>query len=189
MSGPDRRWWRRNWWGVAAVAPLLAAALVVGPDDSFDTLRNEHTGEVVRPGEDGWVDYGTARLRLAGFGPAELFRDEGEPFVVPGLAAWQVTLEIDPQGDPSALLGCTLELEDGAGRRFMDGPAALGSANDANGDGIYANGCSLPYDAPEDGSEPFETTAYFLLPESIPPVALRISHYTQDPDYVRVDVG
>jgi hypothetical protein len=188
-GGPGRRWWRRNWWGLAAVGPLLAAALVVGPDHSLDILRDEHTGEVIRPGGDGWVDFAGARLRLAGFGPAELFDDEGAPFRAPGLAGWQATLVIDPQGDPNVLLGCTLELADADGRRYPDGPAALGSAHDANGDGVYVNGCALPYDAPEDGSVPFETIAYFLLPESIAPVSLRVSHYTVEPDYVRLDVG
>jgi len=188
-SSADRPWWRRNWWGLAAVGPLLAAALVVGPDDSFQVLRDEHTEEIVRPGADGWVSYGDVRLRLAEFGPAELFDDDGEPFRIPGLAAWQVTLVIEPSGDPDALLGCGLELEDAAGRRYQDGPGALGSALDASGSGVYASGCTLPYDAPEDGDAPFETVAYFLLPESNEPVTLRVSHYMQQQTYVRFDVG
>lgn len=187
--GTGQRWWRRNWWGLAAVGPLLAATLVVGPDDSWQILRDEHTQQVARPGEDGWVSYAGVRLRLGEFGPAELFDGEGEPFELPGLAGWQATLVIEPAGDPDALLGCELALEDAAGRRYQDGPAALGSAHDANGDGVYSSSCSLPYDAPQDGSQPFETTAYFLLPESLAPVALRVSHHTQDPDYARLDVG
>ncbi|HEY8472039.1 MAG TPA: hypothetical protein VIL37_05320 [Natronosporangium sp.] len=189
MSGATgRRWWRRNWWGLAAIAPLLAAAFLVSPDDSFQMLRDEHTERVVSPGADGWASYGPGRLRLAGFGPAELFDSAGEPFQRPGLTAYQATLVVDAPGDGQALLGCAIELEDVDGRRYPDAPAALGSARNAAGDGVYTSNCSLPYDA-EEGQTTFETTAYFLLPSSGQPAALRVSHYEQAPAYVRFELG
>jgi hypothetical protein len=173
---------------VAAVGPLLAAALVFSPANSYQVLRDEHTEQVVRAGPDGWVSFGGARLRMTGFGPAELFDDEQQPFEVPGLTAYQVTLTVETGEDPEALYGCHLELEDPAGRRYPDSPQVLGSANDADGSGLYAADCSRPFDE-EDQTAPFETVGYFLLPESTEPVALRVSHYAQDPAYVRVDVG
>jgi hypothetical protein len=187
-EGAGGVWWRRNRWALIAVVPLLVGMVYFSPDDSFQVLRDEHTEEVVRPGGDGWVSYGDARLRLAEFGPAELWDDEGRPFQVPGLTAWQATLTVETGADPNALLGCGLELEDVAGRRYLDAPQALASASDATGSGLYSADCTRPFE--EEGQEgPFETVGYFLLPESTEPVALRVTHSTQEPAYVRLDLG
>jgi hypothetical protein len=190
MSGATgKRWWRRNWWGITAVVPLLVAVVVVSPSGAYEALRDQYAEEeVVRPGGDGWASYGGVRLRLTGFGPAELWDDEEQPFRVPGLTAWQATLTMEIGDDPEALLGCKLELEDTAGQRYMDAPQVLGSANDADGSGLYAANCTRPYDE-EDENGPFEMVGYFLLPESTEPVALRVSHHTQDAAYVRLEVG
>jgi hypothetical protein len=192
MSEPSGSpWWRRNRWGIVAVVPLVAAAMWFSPDDSFQTLRDEHLEEVVRPGDDGWASYGGGRFRLTGFGRAELSADDGQPFRVRGLTAWQATITIEAGADPEALVGCRIELEDAAGRRYLDAPQALGSASAPGGGGLYAADCTPPLD--ESGENPlpgpFETVAYFLLPESIDPVALRISQYVQTSAYVRIDVG
>jgi hypothetical protein len=190
-SPPGSPWWRRNRWGIAAVVPLLAAAMWFSPDDSFRTLRDEHLEEVVAPGDDGWASYRGARLRLTGFGPAELSDEDGQPFRVPGLTAWQSTITIEAGADPEALSGCRIELEDAAGRRYLESPQALGSASGPGGGGLYAADCVAPLD--ESGDHhlpgPFEVVGYFLLPESIDPVALRISQYVRTSDYVRLDVG
>jgi hypothetical protein len=183
-------WWRRNWWGLAAVVPLLAGVVWISPNDSFQVLRDERTEEIIRPAADGWAAYGEVRLRFAGFGPAELFDDEQQPFEVPGLAAWQATLTVEVGDDPDAFLGCRLELEDAAGRRYLDAPQVIGSAHDAAGSLLYSADCTRPFEEEEAGQTgPFETLAYFLLPESTDPVALRVSHYAQEPAYVRFDVG
>jgi hypothetical protein len=189
-----RRWSRRNWWGLAAILPLLVAVVVFAPDYAFQTLREQNTEQVVRPGGDGWASYGGARLRLAGFGRAELVDGDGEPFSVPGgLTAWRVTVGVDlGGGDLEALIGCDFELEDTAGRRYSESPQALAAAYELSPDGFVEgldlSSCTPPYDA-EDETAPFETVGYFLLPESTEPVALRVSQFEQVPAYVRLDVG
>lgn len=185
---PGSRWWRRNWWGLVAAVPLMAVLVLVSPDQSLDRLRNAHTEEVVRPDANGWVSYGGARLRLTGFGPADLRDGDGLPLSTPGLRAWQVTLTVQADTDPSALPGCTIELEDPAGLRYREGPQALAAAYDTAGSGLYAASCSPPYDQPNQAA-PFEVVGYFLLPEDTAPVALRVSNFVQEPAYVRIGVG
>lgn len=190
MTGATGRpWLRRNWWGLAAVAPLLAAAVYLSPDRSFDILRDELTARAVPVDADGWVSYGEVRMRVAEFGPAELFDDDQRPFEVPGLAAWQVRLTIEPGEERDALYGCEVVLEDAAGRQYLDGPEAIGSAHDATGDGVDGATCAPPYDEQEGSTGPFETVGYFMLPESIPPVAVRVTHNLEEPAYVRLEVG
>lgn len=187
-----KRWLRRNWWGLAAVVPILAAVLVISPDDSFQVLRKEHTEEQVRPDGDGWASYGGARLRLVGFGQAELVDGDGQPFEIPGgLTAWRVTVGVDTGGDPEVLLGCEFELEDATGRRYGESPQALAAAYEIGPDGaegLELADCAPPYDA-EDETAPFETVGYYLLPATAEPAVLRVTQFENEPAYVRLDVG
>jgi hypothetical protein len=188
-----KRWLRRNWWGLAAVAPLLAVALWFSPDDSFQALRNEHVEQVVRPGPDGWASYGGARLRVVGMEQVEFRNGDGEPFEIPGgLTAWRVTVGVDTGGDPEALLGCEFELEDAGGRRYSESPESLAAAYELTPDGFVEGldraDCAPPYDA-EDETAPFETAGHYLLPVLAEPVALRVTQFEERPAYVRLDVG
>jgi hypothetical protein len=183
------RWWRRNWWGLLALAPVLVAIVLLSPDEPYQTWWKAEPREPVHTRADGWVSYAGARLRLAQLAPAQLLDAAGEPFPVPeGLRAWQATVTIEPGADPEALAGCELRLEDGDGRLFGSGPSELDEAELADGDLFFADSCYPPEDD-EAGGGGFETVAVFLLPAAADPAALRVSVLAQLPVYARLEVG
>lgn len=185
-DGRERGWWRRNWWGLAGVLPILAAAVLLSPNESYDRLRDARP-QAVTPDPQGWVDYRGARLRLAEFGPAELRDSLGGPFPLPAeVRPWQAIIRLERLPEPDTLSGCEIELEDAAGRRFGSAPSELAAAYGPDGSGLPLLSCVSFDEATELG--PFDVVASFLLPASARPVALRLTHFLQVPEYVRLPV-
>ncbi|MPZ26883.1 MAG: hypothetical protein GEV12_10805 [Micromonosporaceae bacterium] len=181
-----RGWWRRNWWGLLALVPVLVTAVALSPNDAYEVWRTAQPREAVGPDRDGWISYGGTRLRLAAVVPADLRDpDTEEPYQLPpGLQAWQATVTFGRLADPdNSLLGCAFLLEDEAGRRFGDHPTELGGAELAGGS-IGPTICRP--DEPEDDT--FEAIALFLLPESTRPAALLLTASDQLPAYARFEL-
>lgn len=176
---PARGWWRRNLWGLLALVPLFALAVAPAAKDGWDLYNRIEAHEAVTAGADGWVTYSGARMRLVELAPATGLKNYREqPFTPPkGVRVWRATLAFETP-DPKALSACGIELEDRAGRRYSDAPDELSGAAD------------LPYPscAPEDENtpSPYQTFAYFALPESATPAAIRIIRGTELPRYAHL---
>lgn len=182
------RWWRRNWWGLLAVVPVLALLVWLSPDHSYEQWRDAEPREEVRPGADGWVSYGGARLRLEQVGSARVEDSLGAPYPVPdGVRAWGATVTIGVTGDdPEALLGCELRLEDEQGRLFGSQPQELLGAY-LDGEPVDGTLCTPSLE--QEGQEQFQVRALFALPENVEPAALRVTQFEALPAYVRFDTG
>lgn len=184
-AAAGRGWWRRNWWGLLALLPVLVAAVALSPNDSYEVWRTAEPREAIGPGQDGWVDYGGTPLRLDTVAPADMRDDTGEPYPLPGLRAWQARVTFGRIADlDNSLSGCAFLLEDEAGRRFGDHPTELGEAELA-GEGFTSPTICQP-DEPED--ESFQEIALFLLPASARPAALLLTASDQLPAYVRFEL-
>lgn len=191
-----RGWWRRNWWGLVAVAPMLVAAFLLSPTDSYDWWRAAELRDPVAAGPDEWVSYGGTRIRLAALEPADL-RDRAnpeEPFALPpGLRAWRATVSFGRLEDPDFdLLSCKLLLEDRAGRRFAEGPTEVQDARiGPDGPAVPAFGsqCRPGVDGPDPGAADYDVTVVFVLPASAEPAALLVTVTGELPTYVRFGVG
>lgn len=183
-------WWRRNWWALVAVLPVLVVAVWLSPSDSYERWRTAQPRQALAPDADGWVDYGGSGLRLVGWGEADLRDFGGDPYVLPpGVRAWQATVEFRQLADPDeSLLGCDFQLEDEDGRLFGDGPSELSGARLGPG-GETHYGASCRPDDDEVTAATFQTWALFLLPISAEPVALRVAADDQLPAYVRFSLG
>lgn len=185
------RWWRRNWWALAAVLPLLLAVVLVGPDDPYRRWQTAQPREAVAPGPDGWVDYAGIRLRLIRLTPTDLREPVlGDPYPMPdGVTAWLALVSFTAPADPDELIGCEFELEDASGRRFGASPSILEGAEPADGTPRSpAAGCS-PSTARETPDGGYLTALLFALPAPASPVALRLTSFEELPRYVRWEVS
>jgi hypothetical protein len=197
MSGPPpgtgratttKGWWRRNLWGLIALLPVIALALGPSVKEGLDLYNRVDAHEAVLPGSDGWVSYSGVRMRLVGFAPAtDLQTYDGEPWQPPAnTKVWRATVAIDAGAkwatDKYAVAGCNLKLEDTEGRQFTANPAEMSGSNPSR----RVASCS-PED--DDTPTPWEVEAYFLLPESAQPAALRIIRGTDLPRYARFPVS
>ncbi|MEJ3748338.1 hypothetical protein WEI85_34270 [Actinomycetes bacterium KLBMP 9797] len=176
---PERGWWRRNLWGLIALVPLFALAIAPAAKDGWDLYNRVEAHEAVPAGADGWVTYAGARIRLVELAPATGLQNYREqPFTPPkGVRVWRATLAFETS-DPQGMVSCGIELEDRAGRRYSDAPNELSGAADLG----FSN-C-----APEDDNtpSPYQTFAYFALPESATPAAIRITRPTGMPRYAHL---
>jgi hypothetical protein len=176
---PARRgpgWWRRNWWALLVVLPLVV--LTIGPDlpDLYAKWQGVEPTERIRATSDGWVPFGGGRLRLVSLERARDLKDHtGKPFPLPGsVQIWQATLELDAR-DGVPLSGCTIVLEDVRGRTFTANPREL-----INADLDYAS-CQRPYKVPK--TAPFTTVASFLTP-GVAPAGVQVTLPSELPRYV-----
>jgi hypothetical protein len=126
-------------------------------------------------------------MRLVELAPATGLADfGGHPVALPaGARAWRARIAFDtPQ--PDALAGCRLTLEDAAGRTFEAGPAELQRARIPFASCVADRAAGT---APAPGNQAFETVAHFVLPESAPPAAVRVTVATKLPRYARLIAG
>ncbi|MEJ3745251.1 hypothetical protein WEI85_18405 [Actinomycetes bacterium KLBMP 9797] len=179
VAPPARGWWRRNLWGLIALVPVFALAIAPAAKDGWDLYNRIEAHEAVPAGADGWVTYAGARIRLVELAPATGLQNYREqPFTPPkGVRVWRATLAFETS-DPQGMVSCGIELEDRAGRRYSDAPNELSGAADLG----FSN-C-----APEDDNtpSPYQTFAYFALPESATPAAIRITRPTGLPRYAHL---
>jgi hypothetical protein len=175
-----RGWWRRNWWGLLALLPVLALAVGADAKDLRDRLREDPidpTVPIVTP-LGTWVGYGGGDLRMVALQEVTgLTGYGGEPFPLPaGVRAWRATLEFR---DPAEKLGgCQVFLLDRADRRFEPDPAELRGAKKSFGS------CSPEFDAAP--APTFRREFYFVLPSGARPAAVGLALATEHPDYVRL---
>jgi hypothetical protein len=150
-------WWRRNWWALPLLLPLLAAA--VGHDiiDGYDKWHKLLPTESVTGPSGQWVSFGGGRLRLQSVNEIHDLKDyEGKPFPLPSnVDVWQATIEIDAPDD-AALLGCQIALQDSAGDTYGENPEELSGAD------INDFGCTRPTGAPTTGT--YTVVASFVTP-------------------------
>lgn len=185
----SRGWWRRNWWGLAAVLPVLVVAVALSPNEAYQSWHSAQPREPVGPDRDGWVHFAGTRLRLVALQPADLRESfTGEPYPVPpGLRVWQAVVTFGQLTDPDhQLLLCDFLLEDAAGRRYSDDPSELDSVELPDGSSYYPSLCRPDEEEAAAGS--FDAVALFLLPVSAEPAALLLTATDQLPSYVRIPV-
>ncbi len=178
-AGPRRPgWWRRNWWGLLVIVPLLVAAIGPGLADAYDAWFPTAPTEPISGPNGQWVSYGGGKVRLVALQrPTALRTYAGQAVTLPAtVQVWQATLEVDADAD-APLGGCALYLEDRQGRTFSANPDELSNVDVERG-----YGCSRPYDAPKTG--PFTVVASFLV--SSTPEALRVTLSGELPRYVRL---
>jgi len=175
-------WWRRNRWGLAALIPALVAASAVDVGDAYHRLWKSQPRRPVTPSADGWVSFAGGRVRLGELAPATDLGDrDGGSFAAPaGVRVWRAEIVFDT-GARDAFDGCRLLLEDAAGRTFDAGPAELRGARIP-----YASCVAPRTPPPAAGSTTFQTMAYFALPASARPVAVRLMLLKQLPAYARL---
>lgn len=180
-SGRQPGWWRRNRWGLVALLPALALALGPSLKEGYEQYSRTEPRRPVVAGADGWVAFSGARIRLVEVVEETTVPGYGNrPFQLPkGVRAWRVTLAFETT-DPEALAGCQPQLEDQAGRIFTARPAELSGAR------MPVVRCT-PSD--EAAGSTYQTVAYFALPRSATPAAVRIIRLTELPSYARLPVG
>lgn len=168
-------------WGLIALVPVFALAVAPAAKEGWDLYNRVEVHEAVTAGADGWVNYAGARIRLVELAPATGLKNYREqPFTPPkAVRVWRATLTFETP-DPKAMGVCAIEVEDREGRRYSDRPDELSGAAD------------LPYPtcAPEEENtpSPYQVVAYFALPESATPAAVRVSRNTERPRYARLPV-
>ncbi|WP_203865271.1 hypothetical protein [Plantactinospora endophytica] len=159
--------------------PVMALALAPGVRDGYQQYSRAEDRQPVTAGADGWVSFSGARIRLVEVVETTVPGYGNRPFTLPpGVRAWRATLAIELSG-PEALLGCRPQLEDRDGRLFSADPAELFNAR------VPRTGCR-----PDDETQrSFEAVAYFVLPRSATPVALRITQASAMPRYAQFPIG
>jgi hypothetical protein len=184
-------WWRRNRWGLAALLPALAVALGPGVRDGYRHHRDAQASAPIGagPGDDGWVVFAGAHMRLAELTPAGELRDyRGRRYTPPGsLRVWRAEIVFDGAARDRLAI-CRLLLEDAEGRTFDAGPAEL------RGLRIPLPGCT-PQPSGADTRTPranpaeYATMAYFVMPAAARPVAVRVMLSSLFPAYARLTGG
>lgn len=174
-------WWRRNRWGLLVLVPVLALALGPSVKDGYELYSRMDDHEPVSAGADGWVAFSGARIRLAELVEATNIPAYGsKPFQLPeGVRAWRATMTFEAS-NPKAVSSCKIELEDRDGRVFTANPVELSAAR------VPYAGCTPDDDAKKSS---FQAVAYFVLPQSAKPAAVRITRATETPRYARLTAG
>ncbi|MFC7484922.1 hypothetical protein ACFQX7_39555 [Luedemannella flava] len=172
-TGPG--WWRRNWWGLLVIVPLLVTAL--GPElpELYRKWHNTKPNERVHVAGGQWASFGGGRIRLISLKRAPaLTTYEGRPYTPPvTMQIWQATVEVDVTEDAD-LEGCDFSVADARGRVFSASPQEL------NGVDVDRASCLRLFDAPKTG--PFTVVATFAT--SALPQGLRVTVGTELPRYL-----
>ena len=171
-----RGWWRRNWWALLVIVPLVG--LTIGPDipDWRTMWKGTDPTEPVTAASGQWLDFGGGRLRLRTLRPVRaLTTYDGHPFTLPAtLQVWQATIEVDVPNDDVPLGSCEILLADSRGRTYDANPSELRGAD------LDPPSCLRPYEGPKTG--PFTTVATFVTPGA-PPEGVRVTVVSEAPRY------
>jgi hypothetical protein len=173
-----RDWLNRNRWGLIALAPALAAIVVLSAPAAQST-RTARPEVAVPADADGWYHLAEARMRLSTLEHAVGLRTEsGRPFTTaPHVVIWRAMIDFDAAND--ALIGdCHVSLEDDLGRTYDTDP----DVELAGSVGGTSRGC-LRLD---DSDTRYTNAEFFALPESAQPVAVRVVVDGYQPMYVRL---
>jgi hypothetical protein len=177
-------WWRRNRWGLVALVPALAAMLALSAEDLYYGVYARQPRQPVPANGDGRYELRGTQIRLVGLDPAaDLKRYNGSGFVAPvNVTIWRARIEFSTPGE-TELGGCTITLEDSAGRIFNDDPRDLltGAAD------VVSHGCSADFNVPDPSR--YVNAIYFALPRDARPVAVRINDVRSLPRYIRLSPG
>jgi hypothetical protein len=174
------QWWRRNRWGLVALVPALALAFYAPVHDFYQRYWFDKPRQPLSAASGGWVDYAGARMRLVDLRDVthEVTDYDDKPFPLPaGVRIWRATLEFIA-ADSEKILGCRLAMESAAGSTFDANPNELSGA-DVRYAGCAPSGLGTP--PPQ-----YQTVAYFVLPSSARPVAVRVTLETLLPGYARL---
>jgi hypothetical protein len=163
------------------LVPLLVLLLVVRWQTIYWYAWQSQPRLPVNAAEQQWVTFSGAEMRLVKFEQAtDLLGSGNKPLVLPaGLMAWRAVIEFDAP-DQDAILGCAISLEDSQNRLYGTSPSELALVR-----GQSVVSCSKLSD--EDSSE-YATTALFVTPTGVDPVAVQIRWELQLPRYVRFDI-
>jgi hypothetical protein len=169
-------WLRRNRWGLVALVPVLAATVSLQWGDVYDRYWRNEPRRPITAGDDGWVAFAGARMRLTDLAPgSDLEAFGGGPFQPPpGTALWRAKISFDAP-KPDDLGGCAIVLADAAGRTYEANPPELSSTR--------AGFASCTPSFSEEGKTKYESTAYFVTPSATRPAGVRVTLRTQYPRY------
>lgn len=181
-KGRPKSWWRRNLWGLVAVLPLLAFAVVLRWDDIYWRYWRSQAHVPLVAAQQQWVGFSGAEMRLVEFGPATgLVASGGKPFEPPaGVKAWRAVIEFKVP-DQERLAGCSISLEDTRARTYSMAPNELSRAR-----GLGFETCTASGDA---DSTNYRSTVYFVMPSDAEPAAVRIIRATEFPNFARLSIG
>jgi hypothetical protein len=178
------RWLKRNAWALPVAVAVLALASFNDVQDWLDGYRTSNPVSPVSPGADGWVRYGTARVRLIRIEQVEPVDYGKAPLALPpGTTAWRAELEFDlPTAD--ALNGCQVRLRSGSGWVYTNNPTELSGAKDKDYVVCGPSGA-------DSGSFPRGHRGFgmFLMPATEQPRAVEITRATLLPRYAELPRG
>jgi hypothetical protein len=174
-------WWRRNRWGLIALVPALLATLALSAENLYYRVYAQQPRTPIPANANGSYELRATQIRLVDLGPAtDLKQYDGSAFVAPpSVTIWRARIEFTAP-TKTEIGGCTITLEDSAGRIFDDDPTdLLAGARD-----VVSYGCAPDFDAPD--SSRYVNSIYFALPRDGRPVAIRINDVLTLPGYVRL---
>jgi hypothetical protein len=177
-----------------ALLPVLAAAGGLHLDEGYDRYWKGQPHRAVSGDRGAWVIYAGARMRLIKVVPKLDVKDfAGKTVPIPrGIRVWRAQIAFQVPR-PGSLAGCTLMLEDTAGRTFEAQPEELGQArlpfvgcapdatSDTASDARTGTGSGQP--------SRFDTVVYFVMPVSARPAGVRVTLPTELPAYARLTAG
>ena len=172
-------WWRSNWWGLLALVPAAVLALWSPAHNAYETYHQD-THQPVNSSPGGWVTYAGAKMRVTAMGPADDLKGiDGSPAKLPGgIRAWRATIEFQTS-NPDSIGGCSIFLEDTTGTTYSPDPSELGDYD------VPFSAACLP-DILATPSPTFQTVAYFVMPGTAKPAAIRVQLGTEAPRYARL---
>jgi hypothetical protein len=136
----------------------------------------------------GWVPYAGARIHLDELTEIKNVVDRSRKPVDVGTArVWQATVTFEATKPADETLGgCTVLLEDAAGRRFEDRPPELGLASLKTGGGCARPTTYAGSPTPAPSGPRYTLVYFFLLPSAAAPASVWVGLPTSYPDYARL---
>jgi hypothetical protein len=171
-------WVRRNRWGLIALAPAVAAVVLLSAQAAQTSLAAQP--HVAVPADaDGWYHLADSRMRLSTVEHASgLLAAGGRPFTpAPHVVIWRATIEFDSVND-AEIGACHVSLEDDRGHTYDTDP----DLELAGSVGATSRGCLRV----DESAVRYTNAEFFALPDSARPVAVRVVVDGSQPLYVRM---